>query len=140
VRQDMSNRDAANQNTYSVWLGFLMHTVLIFCAAPLIYWVLTCLENLPFHFGMLVEASFGIPASYRLCGLPLLGASAISAGLGLWLSKLSCTSYRLGLGAVVGCMLGLALESYLLWKVRGSQGYQTFAIPCSLEGAFLGLC
>jgi hypothetical protein len=129
-----------NQNTHSLWLGFLMHSVVIFTAAPMLYWVLMCLRNLPFHFGMLVEASFGIPASYKLCGLPLLSAAAISAGLGFWLSKLCSIWYRLGLGAVTGCMLGLALESYLLWKVRGSQGYQTFSIPCSFEGAFLGLC
>lgn len=128
------------RKTRSLWLGFLLHSGLIFTAAPLLYWGLMCLKNLPFHFGMLVEASFGIPPSYRLCGLPLLGAAAISAGVGFWLSRLSSTWYRLGLGALAGAGLGLALESYLLWKVRDSQGYQTFSIPCSFEGAFLGLC
>ena len=135
----MLNQDKS-QNQHAMWLPFLVHTALVFIVAPLLYWALIFLENLPFHFGMLVEASFGIPTSYILCGLPLLGASAISAELGLWLSKLGSIWYRLAFGAVVGCILGLALEGYLLWELRGAQGYQTFSIPCSFEGAFLGLC
>jgi hypothetical protein len=139
MRQDMIN-GPNHQRQRTRGLAFLVHTTFVFTVAPLLYWVMTCLQNLPFHFGMLVEASFGIPRSYVLCGLPLLAASAVSAWLGLLLSKITSIWYRIGFGAVVGCLLGLALESYLLWELRDAQGYRTFAIPCACEGALIGLC
>jgi hypothetical protein len=139
LRHDMISQDNSGTKQAS-WLPILIHTTLIFVAAPLLYWALICVQNLPLHFGMLVTAAFGIPDSYVLCGLPLLAASAVSARLGLWLSSLGSIWCRLALGAVVGCILRLALESYFLWHLRGSQAYQTFSIPCSFEGAFVGLC
>jgi hypothetical protein len=62
-----------------LWLTFVIHTALIFAAAPLIYWALICLQNLPFHFGIFLSAAVGLPASYVLFGLPLLAAAAASA-------------------------------------------------------------
>ena len=124
----------------ALWLAFLIHMAFVFVAAPLLYWAFICLLNLPLHFGMLVTAAFGIPDSYMLCSLPLLAASAVSAGLGWWLSKLDSPWWRPAVGAVVGCILGVALEKYFLWDLRVSETYQTFSIPCSFEGVIIGVC
>ena len=124
----------------ALWQSFLIHMAFVFVAAPLFYWAVICLLNLPLHFGMLVTAAFGIPDSYKLCSLPLLAASAVSAGLGLWLSHLGSVWWRLALGAVIGCILGVALEDYFLWDLRVSETYQTFSIPCSFEGVIIGVC
>jgi hypothetical protein len=122
-----------------LWLTFVIHTALIFAAAPLIYLALICLQNLPFHFGIFLSAAVGLPASYVLFGLPLLAAAAASAAFAQWLSSLRPIWFRLGFGAVVGCLLGLALGAFMLRELRGSEAHGMYWLPCSITGGLLGL-
>jgi hypothetical protein len=126
-------------NRTGLWLTCVIHTALVFGAAPILYWVLICLQNLPFHFGMLVAASVGIPASYLLFGLPLLATSAASAAAALWLSKLKFIWWRFALGTVLGSLLGLALGQFILRELRNSEAYSMFWSPCLIVGGLIGL-
>lgn len=121
------------------WLAFVIHTALIFAAAPVAYWALICLQTLPFHFGMLVSAAVGLPASYLLFGLPLLAIAAGSAAFARWLATLRSIWLRLGLGAGLGCVLGLALGAYMLRELRGLEAYGMYWLPCPVTGGLLGL-
>ncbi len=122
-----------------MWLGFAIHTALIFVAAPLAYWTFICVENLPFHFGLLVSVAVGLPASYLIFGLPLLAVAAGSATFARSLAAVRSTWLRRGLGAGLGCVFGLALGAYLLLELRGSEGFGMYWLPCPVVGALLGL-
>ena len=122
-----------------MWLTFVIHTALMFAAAPVVYWALVCLQNRPFHFGMLVSAAVGLPASYLIFGLPLLAVAAGSAALARWLAALRHIWLRLGLGAGMGCVLGLALGAYMLRELHASEAYPMYWLPCPITGSLLGL-
>jgi hypothetical protein len=121
------------------WLTFVIHTALVFAAAPMVFWALICLQNLPFHFGIFLSAAVGLPASYLLFGLPLLAAAAASAAFARWLSSIRLIWFRLGFGAVVGCLLGLALGAFTLRELHGSEAYAVYWSPCPITGGLLGL-
>jgi hypothetical protein len=135
----MSNR-SDSPTPWTLWLALIIHTALVVIVAPPIYWALVCLQYPPFHFGMLIAAAVGIPASYLVFGLPLLGVAAASAAYARWLSKAARFGHRLGLGAAGGCLLGLALGTYMLSGLRGSDAFGTYWFPCPITGALLGAC
>ncbi len=122
-----------------MWLAYGIHTALVFAVAPLAYWTFFCLENLPFHFGMLVSAAVGLPASYLVFGMPLLVVAAVSAAFARLLAALRSIWLRLGLGAGLGSVLGLALGAYMLRELRGSEDFGLYWRACPVVGAFLGM-
>jgi len=122
-----------------MWLALVIHTAVIFAAAPVVYWAVLCLRDLPLHWGMLFAVAVGLPASYLFFGIPLLLAAAGSAVFARWLAALRSVWLRLALGGGLGCVLGLALGAYLLRELRGSEAFDLFWLPCPVTGALLGL-